>query len=59
MMPNIGPSPSGDVNEGGIDVGKSLRCGPDQLCGVDLKCGKNADDEAGEHGGEQNVAARI
>ena len=46
-------------NEGGGLVRQRLGCGPHELRGVDLEGGENADHDAGEHGGEQNVAPRI
>ena len=49
----------GGVDEGRGFVGERLGGGPDQLRGVHLDGGEDADHHAGEHGGEQDVAPRI
>lgn len=50
---------AGDVDVGGVDVGEGFSEGPNDLGGVGLDGGKDADDEADEYGAAEDVAAGI
>src|SRR5208282_185052 len=51
--------PAGNVDVGGVYVGKLQRNGPDELRPVDLERCEHAGDQAGEDGGAQDIAAGI
>src|SRR5579859_3754471 len=53
------PGAGSSVDIGGIGIGKGLRGRPDKLRDIDFHGRENADHQAGQHSGEQDVAARI